>query len=101
MKQVIRKLIEIAEDLCDGGGMCIPRCPDQAIQMVATAEGKNARWVKEFYCYRRGACLGSCPAGAITVEERGAEPYDEEATIARIKEPAPEMLEEHLLSGKH
>jgi Na+-translocating ferredoxin:NAD+ oxidoreductase RNF subunit RnfB len=59
MKQVTRKIIEIAEDLCDGGGMYIPRCPEQAIQMVATSEGKKIRLVKEFCCYRRGACLGS------------------------------------------
>jgi len=96
MKKVKRKIIEIAEDLCDGCGMCIPSCPEQAIQLVTTREGKKARLVKEFYCDGLGACLGSCPAGAITVEERGAEPYDEEAAIARIKEIAPEMLEEHL-----
>ena len=57
MKQVKRKIIEIAEDLCDSGGMCIPTCPEQAIQIVVTAEGKNARLVEEFYGDRPGACM--------------------------------------------
>jgi len=96
MKKVKRKIIRIDEDLCDGCGICIPSCPEQAIQIVDTPDGKKARLVKEFYCDGLGACLGSCPAGALTVEERDAEPYDEEATIARIKETAPEMLEDHV-----
>lgn len=96
MQKVKRRIIEIAEDLCDGCGMCIPTCPEQAIQLVTTPAGKKARLVKEFYCDGLGACLGSCPTGALTIEERGAEPYDEEAAIARIKEIAPEMFEEHL-----
>ncbi|MFN3551093.1 MAG: ATP-binding protein, partial [Endomicrobiia bacterium] len=61
-----------------------------------TPKGPKARLVKEFYCDGLGACLGSCPQGALTIEEREAEPYDEEATIARIKEVAPEMLDTHL-----
>ncbi|OGG55505.1 MAG: hypothetical protein A3F84_18730 [Candidatus Handelsmanbacteria bacterium RIFCSPLOWO2_12_FULL_64_10] len=91
-----RRIIEIDEALCDGCGNCIPSCPEQAIQVVDTPEGKKARLVKELYCDGLGACLGACPAGALTVEERESAPYDEEATVARIKEVAPEMLETHL-----
>lgn len=96
MKKVKRKIIKIDEEKCNGCGNCIPACPEQAIQIVDTPEGPKARLVKEFYCDGLGACLGSCPTGALTIEERVADVYDEEATIARIKEVAPGMLETHL-----
>jgi NAD-dependent dihydropyrimidine dehydrogenase PreA subunit len=93
--KITRKIININEELCNGCGQCIPSCPEQAIQLVDTPEGKKARLVKELYCDGLGACLGTCPTGALTIEEREAEPYDDEATIARIKEVAPELLETH------
>ncbi len=96
MEKILRKIIKIDEDLCNGCGECIPGCPEQAIQLVDTPQGKKARLVKEFYCDGLGACLGHCPIGAIAIEEREAELYDEEATIARIKEVAPEMLKVHI-----
>ena len=96
MDKLKRKIIKIDEDLCDGCGNCIPTCPEQAIQIVDTPKGPKAKLVKEIYCDGLGACLGSCPTGALTIEERVAEAYDEEATVARIKEVVPEMLEVHL-----
>ena len=63
---------------------------------METPNGPKARLVKEFFCDGLGACLGACPTGALTVTEEEVEPYDEEATITRIKEKAPEMLETHL-----
>lgn len=96
MGKVKRKVIVIDEELCNGCGNCIPSCPEQALQIVDTPKGPKARLVKEFYCDGLGACLGSCPPGALTIQEKESEVYDEEATIARIKEVAPEKLEEHL-----
>jgi NAD-dependent dihydropyrimidine dehydrogenase PreA subunit len=95
MGKILRKIIKINEDLCTGCGVCIPGCPEQAIQLVETANGMKARIVKDIYCDGLGACLGTCPEGAITIEERDAEPYDDNATIERIHTIAPEMLELH------
>lgn len=88
----LRKIIKIDEEKCDGCGLCIPGCPEQAIQIV----GGKARLVEERYCDGLGACLGACPTGALRVEESEAEAYDEEATIAHISETRPQMLDTHL-----
>ena len=94
-KKVKRKIIKIDEELCDGCGNCIPGCPEQALQIVETEHGKKARLVKELYCDGLGACLGTCPTGALSIIEDEVEPYDDEATIERIKETAPDMLAVH------
>ena len=93
--KVKRKIINIDESLCNGCEQCIPACPEQAIQMVDTPDGPKARLVKELYCDGLGACLGNCPTGALTIEEREADAYDDEATLERIKELAPDMVEVH------
>lgn len=85
MKKIKRKIIRIDEGLCDGCGSCIPACPEQALQIVETSRGPKARLFKELYCDGLGACLGNCPRNALKLIDQEAEPYDEEATTAHIK----------------
>ncbi len=66
-----RSIITIDEAKCTGCGLCIPGCPEGAIQII---DGK-ARLVSDLMCDGLGACLGTCPEDAITIEEREAEPY--------------------------
>ncbi len=73
--KVMRKIIEIDEELCDGCGMCVPACAEGAIQII---DGK-AKLVQEKYCDGLGACLGDCPKGALKIVEREAEEFDEDA----------------------
>ncbi|GAB4174831.1 MAG: 4Fe-4S binding protein [Calditrichia bacterium] len=80
MAKKVRDIVHIDEELCNGCGDCIVSCEEAAIQLVDTPNGKKARLVKEIYCDGLGACLGSCPVGAITIEQREAEEFDEEAT---------------------
>jgi len=72
-----RKIIEIHEEKCNGCGVCIPNCPEGAIQII---DGK-ARLISDIFCDGLGACIGKCPQGAITTVEREAEPYDEKKTM--------------------
>ena len=90
--KIKRKIIKIDEEKCDGCGLCIPSCPEGALQIV---DGK-AKLVKKEFCDGLGACLGECPQGALTVEEREVEEYDEEGVIGHLKEQSPELLEKHL-----
>ena len=73
--KVMRKIIEINEELCDGCGQCVPSCAEGAIQVI---DGK-ARLVAEKYCDGLGACMGECPRGALKIIEREAEDFNAEA----------------------
>ena len=77
---MIRRIIKINEDLCNGCGACAAACHEGAIGMV---DGK-ARLLKDDYCDGLGDCLPTCPTGAITFEEREAAAYDEAAVKARM-----------------
>ena len=75
---MIRKIIKIDEEKCNGCGACAAACHEGAIEMV---NGK-AKLTREDYCDGLGDCLPACPTGAITFEEREAPAYDEAAVLA-------------------
>ena len=72
---MIRKLIHIDEDRCNGCGICASACHEGAIGIV---DGK-AKLLRDDYCDGMGDCLPTCPTGAISFEEREAAAYDEAA----------------------
>ena len=75
---MIRKIIKIDEETCNGCGACAAACHEGAIEMI----GGKARLTREDYCDGLGDCLPSCPAGAISFEEREAPAYDHAAVLA-------------------
>ena len=81
-KGMIRKIIKIDEEKCNGCGKCASACHEGAIEML---DGK-ARLLREDYCDGLGDCLPACPTDAISFEEREAPEYNEEAVKqARLK----------------
>ncbi|MBN2510989.1 MAG: 4Fe-4S binding protein [Spirochaetales bacterium] len=87
-----RKIIHIDDGKCNGCGLCLPNCPEGAIQLI---DGK-ARLVSDLFCDGLGACLGHCPEGAITVEEREAEPFDESKVMENIIPQGMNTIKAHL-----
>lgn len=79
---MIRKIIQIDEEKCNGCGLCAEACHEGAIGMV---NGK-AKLLREDYCDGLGDCLPACPTGAITFTEREAPAYDAEAVKAAQQE---------------
>jgi ferredoxin len=89
---VKRKIIDIDIEKCTGCALCIPNCPEGAIQMI---DGK-ARLISDLFCDGLGACLGHCPEGAITVTDREAEPYNEKKVMENIVKQGENTIIAHL-----
>lgn len=81
---MIRKIITIDEEKCNGCGLCAEACHEGAIGMVNGV----ATLLRDDYCDGLGDCLPSCPTGAITFVEREAAAYDEAAVLANAKNKA-------------
>ena len=75
---MIRKIIKIDEEKCNGCGACAAACHEGAIEMI---DGK-AKLTREDYCDGLGDCLPACPTDAISFEEREAPAYNEAAVLA-------------------
>lgn len=87
-----RKIINIDKEKCNGCGVCIPNCPEGALQII---DGK-ARLVSDLFCDGLGACIGHCPEGAITIEEREAGEYDEKKVMENIVKQGENVIKAHL-----
>ncbi|MFA9465555.1 MAG: ATP-binding protein [Velocimicrobium sp.] len=85
---MVRRIIEIDEDKCNGCGICASACHEAAIGMV---NGK-AKLLRDDYCDGLGDCLPTCPTGAITFVEREAAEYNEIAVKQNQKKKQGEVL---------
>ena len=93
---MIRKIIHIDEEKCNGCGLCADACHEGAIDII---DGK-AKLVRENFCDGFGDCLPGCPTGAITFEEREAPEYDEKAVQeAKERKKMDEMNHVHHEGG--
>ena len=90
---MIRKIIRIDKEKCNGCGACAKACHEGAIDII---DGK-AELVREHFCDGLGDCLPECPTGAISFEEREAPEYNEKA----VKEAQKKILEKNQTMAAH
>lgn len=87
-----RKIVKIDEEKCNGCGLCIPNCPEGALQII----DEKARLISDLFCDGLGACIGYCPQGAIIIEERETEDYDEKRVMENIVKQGKNVIKAHL-----
>jgi len=92
---MIREVVKIDEEKCNGCGQCVPSCAEGAIKII---DGK-ARLVADNLCDGLGACLGTCPMDAITIERREADEFDEEAVEKHLGDTQPPKPHHHPSGG--
>ncbi len=85
---MLRKIIEVDEELCNGCGQCVTGCDEEVLQII---DGK-AKVVSETLCDGLGACIGECPTGALKIVEREAAPFDEKAVEKHLSEKEKETM---------
>ena len=93
--KVMRKIIEIDEERCDGCGQCVPGCAEGALAIV---DGK-AKVVSDVFCDGLGACIGDCPNDALKLIEREAEEFDEAAVEEHLENLKTKGDEQKLACG--
>lgn len=89
---MIREIVKIDEEKCNGCAACIPNCHEGALQIV---DGK-AVLVSDLMCDGLGACLGHCPEGALSIEKAEAQPYNETLVIAEMVKKGKNVVLAHL-----
>ncbi len=89
---MIRDILKIDEEKCDGCGLCVPNCHEGAIRVI---DGK-LRMISELMCDGLGACIGHCPQDAISIEKREAEPYNERKVMEEMIKKGKNTILAHL-----
>jgi NAD-dependent dihydropyrimidine dehydrogenase PreA subunit len=89
---MLREVVKIDEELCNGCGQCVPACHEGALQII---DGK-VRLISDLMCDGLGACLGHCPVDAITIEKREAEPYNETKVMEIMVEKGENTVIAHM-----